>query len=196
MTQTDLQEVAQKSLRTCYVDGKIVASPTHFSDFWARDTFWALPGVLAIGDGEVAKNCIEYFLSFQRSDGKIPRKISRDINVLKYVIGKSIPRSHPRPVYTALVRPFYSMDDNALLVRAAWIYFEVTKDEKSLRVWYPHLKRAMKWYDSLCFSWVFQKQIRFSRRWFAERSVCRSAGWDVAAFDGFCIARSHRNCRH
>lgn len=143
-----LKEVAVRSLRTCYVENKVVASPTHFSDFWARDTFWALPGVLAIGDKKIAKNCIEYFLSFQRGDGKIPRKISRDINVLKYLFGKSIQRKKPRPVYTALVRPFYSMDDNALLIRAAWKYLEVTQDEESLREWYPKLKLAFEWYES------------------------------------------------
>ncbi|HLC95238.1 MAG TPA: amylo-alpha-1,6-glucosidase, partial [Patescibacteria group bacterium] len=141
-----LRLLATDSLRACYVQEGVVASPTHFSDFWARDTFWALPGMLAVGDHRVAKKSIELFLFYQREDGKIPRKISRDINILKYLFGATFKRKHQRPVYTALVRPFYSMDDNALLVRAVWKYFEKTGDKQSLEKWYPQLLAAIQWY--------------------------------------------------
>jgi len=44
------EKIARKDLRACYQDQGIFASPVNFSDYWARDSFWAILGMLEIGD--------------------------------------------------------------------------------------------------------------------------------------------------
>lgn len=141
-----LKQITTKSLRDCYLDGKVVASPTHFSDFWARDTFWALPGMLEIEDLQEAKNCLEYFLSYQREDGKIPRKISLDLNALKYLTGKKIKRKKPHPTYFGLVLPFYAKDSELLLINAFAKYIKKTEDVDFLKDNFSKLQKAIDWH--------------------------------------------------
>lgn len=141
-----LKQIATKSLRDCYLDGKVVASPTHFSDFWARDTFWALPGMLEIGDLQEAKNCFEYFLSYQREDGKIPRKISLDLNAIKYLTGKKLKRKKPHPTYFGLVPPFYAKDSELLLINAFAQYIKKTQDVDFLKENFSKLEKAIEWH--------------------------------------------------
>lgn len=141
-----LKQITQKSLQACYLDGKVVASPTHFSDFWARDTFWALPGMLEIGDYQEAKNCLEYFLSFQRKDGKIPRKISLDLNAIKYLTGKKLKRKKPRPTYHGLIKPFYAKDSELLLINAFTQYIKKTQDTEFLQKNFSKLQKAIGWH--------------------------------------------------
>ena len=143
---TQLKQITQKSLRACYLDGKVVASPTHFSDFWARDTFWALPGMLEIGDVQQAKNCFEYFLSYQRKDGKIPRKISLDLNAIKYLTGKKLKRKKPHPTYFGLVPPFYAKDSELLLINAFAKYIQKTNDIDFLKENFSKLQKAIDWH--------------------------------------------------
>lgn len=140
--------IATENLRQCYKDGKVIASLKNFSDFWARDTFWALPGVLEIGDNDIARACLEYFLSLQRSDGKIPRKISVDFNGLKYLTGKSLLRKKPRPIYTGNLPPFSSMDANSLLIIAAADFIIKTSNEQFAQIHYAKMKAAIDWYKS------------------------------------------------
>lgn len=141
------QEIAKKSLRKCYFGEGILASRNHFSDFWARDSFWAMSGILAIGDFKKAKNIFELFLKYQRKDGKIPRKIMREYTLLKYLFKIKIKRKKLKPVYVGLIPPFHSMDDNSLLVIAFWKYIEKTKDKKFAQKYYQQIKRAINWYD-------------------------------------------------
>jgi len=142
----ELERIARDSLRACYLDEKVIASPTHFSDFWARDTFFAVPGMLAIGDQDRVKVCLEYFLSLQRSDGKIPRKISRDLTVIKYLLGKSVRRKKLKPTYHGLVRPFDTMDSELLLVIAVGHYLEKTRDYDFAEKYYSHFRKAIDWH--------------------------------------------------
>lgn len=140
--------IAIENLRQCYKDGKILASTKNFSDYWARDTFWALPGVIKIRDIDIARLCLEYFLSFQRSDGKIPRKISIDFNGIKYLTGKSFLRKKPRPIYTGNLPPFSSMDANALLIISAADFIVKTSNEQFAKIHYAKMKVAIDWYKS------------------------------------------------
>ena len=139
--------IAVASLRQCYSDGKIKASLKNFSDYWARDTFWAIFGVLEIEDFEIARQCLEYFLSYQRSDGKIPRKIALDYNSLKYLTGKSIARKKPCPIWTANLPPFSCMDANSLFIIAFSNYVEKTQDVQFGKKYYSQVKKAALWYE-------------------------------------------------
>jgi glycogen debranching enzyme len=140
--------IAEASLRQCYFNGKVLASLKNFSDYWARDTFWALPGMIAKGDCNIAKACLEYFLSYQREDGKIPRKIALDYNVIKYITGKSVKRKIPRPIYRGNVPITDCMDANALLIIAFEKYLDKTGDTTLVEKYYEQIKKAIAWYDN------------------------------------------------
>lgn len=143
-----IKKIAEESLRACYVDGKVVASPTHFSDFWARDTFWAVPGMLAAGDHLEVRNCLSFFLSYQRKDGKLPRKISTDLNGWKYLSGKKIMRKKLRPIYHGLIWPFNSIDGELLFIIAVEAYVRETKDVHFVEKHYQDIRRTLTWYTS------------------------------------------------
>ncbi|MEA1926071.1 MAG: amylo-alpha-1,6-glucosidase [Patescibacteria group bacterium] len=141
-------KIARKNLQSCYLNKKVLASPGKFSDYWARDTFWAMAGMLAVGDFEIAKSSLEFFLKYQREDGKIPRKVILEWDSVKYLFGKKIKRNSPKPVYTGIVRPFHSMDDNSLLVIAAREYIKKSGNFKFAEENYIILKKTIDWYES------------------------------------------------
>ena len=141
------RSVAKENLRRCYFEGKIKASLKNFSDFWARDSFYAILGALEEGDYDVARQSLEYFLSYQRSDGKIPRKIALDYNVWKYIFGKSIPRKKSRGIFSSNIVPFSCMDSNSLFVIAFSNYVEKTHDHEFGKRYYLEFKKAISWYD-------------------------------------------------
>ncbi len=140
-------ELAQNSLRACYLDGKIIASPMRFSDFWARDSFFAVGGCLEIGDFEVVRETLKFFLDNQKSDGKIARKFVRDFNGLKYLFKKSIWRKKPRAIYASLIRPFNTMDSNSLCLIAFGKYLNKTGDLEFAQHYYEKLKKSLEWYN-------------------------------------------------
>lgn len=142
------KSIAEKNLRQCYFDGKILASLVNFSDFWARDTFWALPGVLEIGDAQVAKNCLELFLSYQKPDGNVPRKIALDWNIAKYVFKKSFCRRKPHPIFKGNIPLSNSKDENSLMIIAFEAYLQKTGDHNFASANYDLLKSAINWYGA------------------------------------------------
>ncbi len=139
--------IAEKNLRQCYFEGKILASLRNFSDFWARDTFWALPGVLEIGDKEIAKNCLNLFLDYQKPDGNVPRKIALDWNAIKYVFKVSFKRRKPCPIFKGNIPLSNSKDENSLMIIAAEEYLKKTGDSEFLLKRYQKFKQAIDWYD-------------------------------------------------
>jgi glycogen debranching enzyme len=143
----DARAIAEKDLRQCYFEGKILASLRNFSDFWARDTFWAMPGVLELGDLKIAKNSFELFLKCQKPNGLIPRKIALDYNGFKYLFKKSIKRKKPRAIYKGNI-PFTDyVDGNSLMVIAFKEYLEKTSDIDFAEKNYEKIKKAVDWYE-------------------------------------------------
>lgn len=142
------KNLALADLRSCYRGEGILASYVNFTDFWARDTFWASLGLIKSGEdlGKV-RSSLELFLRYQRSDGKIPRKICLDYNGLKY-LGIKIKRKKPRPIYTSPIKTFFSMDDNLLLVIAFSEYVKKTKDEKFVEKYFSQIERALEFYQN------------------------------------------------
>lgn len=51
-------------------------------------------------------------------------------------------------VYTGLIPPFYSMDDNLLLVIAFEKYLQKTNNKKFARQYYEQIKKAIDWYEN------------------------------------------------
>jgi len=118
-----------------------------FSDYWARDSFFAVLGVLEIGDFKVARNILELFLDNQKSNGQIARKFELDYNFLKYIFKKTASRKKPKAVYTSLLPPFNTMDGNSLCVIAFAKYLQKTKDIKFARKYFRKLEKTIVWYE-------------------------------------------------
>ncbi len=92
-------EIAAKSLRACYQKNGIIAGPHHFTDYWARDSYFAAFGALAIGDFKIVKKQLKLFFSFQKASGIIPYRVMRGrISLAKY-LGKPTFFRNPRPTY-------------------------------------------------------------------------------------------------
>lgn len=143
-----VREMVLSDLRSCYKEEGILASQVNFSDFWARDTFWACLGLIKSGeDLDKVKSSLELFLKYQKSNGKIPRKICLDYNALKY-LGIKIKRKNPRPIYTSPIKSFFSMDDNLLLVIAFCEYVEKTKNEKFVKKYFSQIENSLKFYQN------------------------------------------------
>lgn len=142
------KNLALADLRSCYRNEGILASHVNFTDFWARDTFWASFGLIkSEEDLEKVRNSLELFLCYQRKDGKIPRKICLDYNGLKY-LGIKISRKKPRPIYTSPIKVFFSMDDNLLLAIAFSEYIKKTKDAKFAEKYFVQIAKALEFYQN------------------------------------------------
>ncbi|MCL4386960.1 hypothetical protein M1307_01010, partial [Patescibacteria group bacterium] len=92
-------KIATGELRACYTNEGIIAGTHHFTDYWARDGFFAALGSLAIGDQQIVEKMLKTFYKYQRPDGLIPYRIMRGpVTLSKY---KGNPPSYPipRPTY-------------------------------------------------------------------------------------------------
>lgn len=141
------EKIAKKDLRSCYQDQGIFASPINFSDYWARDSFWAILGMLEIGDFSQVKKSLELFLKYQHKNGKIPRKIKTDFNLFKYLFKIKIKRKAFQPVYFSSVAPFLSLDDNLLFVIVFCVYVEKTKDKKFAEKYFFQVQSALEFFQ-------------------------------------------------
>lgn len=141
-----IRDIVLSDLRACYRDQGILASSVNFDDYWARDSFWASLGLLESGlDAEKVRESLELFLKYQRSDGKIPRKIALDYNGLKY-FGLKIKRRAPRPIYSSALAWRFSVDDNLLFGIAFCRYVEKTGDLKWAGGYFENLLSALEFY--------------------------------------------------
>ncbi len=95
-----ISDLAIHDLRACYTSQGILAGNHHFTDYWARDGFFAAFGSLAIGDKEIAEQMVKFFFSFQRPDGLIPYRIMNGpmLSLSKY-LGHPPSYSQPKPTY-------------------------------------------------------------------------------------------------
>ena len=117
-----------------------------FSDYWARDTFWAMHGMLEIGDVTHTKLSLEFFLRHQHKSGKIARKIKVDFNRLKYFFRIKYKRKKPRAVFDSPFSSRFSFDDNLLCVIAFCKYVEKTEDLDFAKKYYGQISSALAFY--------------------------------------------------
>jgi len=142
----EAREIVLKDLRSCYLGNGILASQVNFSDYWARDSFWASFGLIEAGiDLPQVKSSLKLFLDYQHPNGKIPRKVCLEYNGLKY-LGMKIKRKKPRPIYVSSIRPFFSFDDNLLFVIAFCKYVEKTRDVAFAKEHMEAVNRALAFY--------------------------------------------------
>ncbi len=139
---TNLDEataIAKKSLRACYQDDGIIAGPHHFTDYWARDGFFAAFGSLAIGDTNIIKKMLALFFSYQRSDGLIPYRIMRGPISLGKYLGRPKFYDHPRPTYRLRGVGQEVLDGTTLTV----LFGALLKEDQYL----PQIKKALKFLE-------------------------------------------------
>jgi glycogen debranching enzyme len=143
--------IAMRDLRACYFGRGILAGTDHFDDFWARDSFFASWGALTIGDVERAKNNIDLFLSYQKKDGIIPRRLDRFyFTRVKYLVPLRIRRPVLRPLYQGYY-PYPNIDPNPLLIITAERYYGAMGDAQWLR------ERMPRFIDAAC--WILTQDI-------------------------------------
>lgn len=95
----EVVKIATRELRACYTNEGIIAGTHHFTDFWARDGFFAALGSLEIGDEDIVGIMLETFYKHQRTDGLIPYRIMRGPITWGKYKGKPKYYPEPRPTY-------------------------------------------------------------------------------------------------
>jgi glycogen debranching enzyme len=140
--------ICLEDLRSCCTQEGILASPVNFSDYWARDTFWSALGMLKLNNEQETrqvKASLELFLKYQRTNGKIPRKIALDYNGLKY-LGIKVKRRKPRPIYFSPVSFLFSMDENLLFAIAFCSYVSQTRDLNFAKKYFKKVSESLEFY--------------------------------------------------
>jgi glycogen debranching enzyme len=137
-------DIAIKDLRSCYQEEGIVAGLKHFDDYWARDSFFASLGSIAIGDFEIARKNFLLFLKFQKADGQLARRLDRHYVLLKY-LGIKIIRPRFKIKYHTAFGTKPVADSNSLFIIALRFYLEKSGDLELVKENYVQIKKIMDW---------------------------------------------------
>ena len=137
--------IAVRDLRACYNPDGIVAGRLKFNAYWARDGFWALFGVLALGDHAQALAQLETFVRYQFRSGKLPVRVEF---VGHHLSGYNTMRSRPKVVGRAGGLFSDPIDPSALFIIAAREYLLRTGDQSFCRRFDPVMEQAIRWVGS------------------------------------------------
>ena len=128
----------------------LCAGVRNFREPWARDTGFALFGLMELGAYREAREAIEVFLLTQHPSGQLPVKI-HSTSIMNRFMHSLLNREQPidqpiRPKYITAHNTI-SLDGNALLVIAALNYANRMGDEDFVKDNWDALDRAMKWLE-------------------------------------------------
>jgi len=138
-------QIAKYNLHACFEGRGIVASPEHFCDYWARDSFFASWGLLELGDYNRVKSNLNLYVEHQTKGGQIPRRIDRFYVTLSY-FGIRIKRKTSKA--TRLGAHFYpALDPNLLFIITACKYVTKTNDHEFLRTNFEAIYKAIQWLE-------------------------------------------------
>lgn len=145
MIEKKAYEIATRSLRKNYKKNGIFAGSTHFSDYWARDSFYSSLGALELGDYAAVRRNLELFLSKINKDGQVPLRIgaSSVVQVLKFFGHK--PGLKLKATYQQDKLFSLPQDQNSLVIIAFDRYIEKTGDHDFLRENFYKLTKIMFW---------------------------------------------------
>ncbi len=90
--------IAVNDLRDNYGNLGIYAGPKNFREYWARDSFFASFGALALGDFEIVRKNLDLFTKYQKPNGHIPLRIEERFHGLA-LLGLYIPHFQPDALY-------------------------------------------------------------------------------------------------
>lgn len=134
-------KIATSELRTCYTEKGIIAGTHHFTDFWARDGYFAAFGSLTIGDHEIIKNMLNLFYKYQRDDGLIPYRIMQGPISLSKYMGRPSFFPTPRPTYK--LRGFGNKVLDGTTLSVLFTSLLALKGKQGMDKFTPKIKRAL-----------------------------------------------------
>lgn len=137
--------MAHRNLHDALVGEGIVASKDHYDDFWARDTFFASWGFLALREYTHVRSALDLFARYQKRNGHIPRRIDRSYVWLKY-LGMRISRKIPKPKYVGAYG-WAALDPNLLFVITCGKYYDATHDREMVEETFPAMRQAILWLE-------------------------------------------------
>jgi GH15 family glucan-1,4-alpha-glucosidase len=166
LAQADLESLEQHAVRIAaenlragietrrLLDGQekqvLNAGLRNFREPWARDFGFACLGLLALGEFEATRECLEVFLLNQAPSGQFPVKVHSTSVVDRYLhslFDREQPISSPlRPKYTT-AHNTVSLDGNALLINAVLEYATRTGDRDFASRHWEALQRALAWLE-------------------------------------------------
>lgn len=126
-------DIAKKELRDCYGEQGIYAGLHQFKDHWARDSFFASYGALAIKDYKIVKENLLHFLNNRGKDNQIPLRIGKTAVgiALSYFGIRSVDFTR-LPIFTSDKSHGKPLDQNSLFIISAYEYVKNSKDGKFL----------------------------------------------------------------
>jgi len=139
-------DIATECLRKCYDKHGIFAGRKHFTDYWARDSFYASLGSLVLDDIDIVRKNLEMFLKHQKENGQIPLRIGEtsEIKLVLKMFGFKF-RNKLKAKYIEDKKTSVPTDQNSLLLITAKEYVANTKDVFFLKKYYTQFSRAFEW---------------------------------------------------
>jgi glycogen debranching enzyme len=136
--------IACNDLRACYGAEGIYAGLHHFKDYWARDSFFASLGCLAIKDTDIVRKNLSLFLKSMRPDGQLPLRVGKStLGVAASYAG--FPIEGRKPIYSIDKNKAFPVDQNSLVIISAHAYIRAAKDRDFLKKIIPLLEKAESW---------------------------------------------------
>jgi len=143
---TKAYQIAKKNLIDCCYDLGIICGLHHFTDLWARDSFFASFGANLIGQKKSTEKTIETFISFQKQSGLIPYRIQRSPTTISKYFGQPRYFNKPRPNFRSRQSGGLVLDGGLMLIIAFWEYIKMHKNMKFLNKHYLSLEKCLNWY--------------------------------------------------
>ena len=137
--------IAVKELRSCYGKKGIFAGLNHFKDYWARDSFFASYGALALNDYEIVKENLLHFLNNKGSDYQIPLRVGKNaLGIVCSYYGWKIGFNRI-PIYKSDKSHGKPADQNSLFIISAYEYIKKSKDKKFVLDHILDFEKIMLW---------------------------------------------------
>lgn len=180
--------IAAKGLRWCYRENGIISGSRLV--YWSWDSFFASLGALTLGDQDIVKKNLSYYLKYQNEEGLLPKRIANPYYIFRFIgipIRETPERQKPNYWNSYYTAP--SLTQNPTFIIALHAYLESTDDWEFAKANYPKLKRILKYLENNKHKHGLLKE-GLGGGW-AESVLKRGA----VAFTNVCYARS-LECMH
>ncbi len=119
-----------------------LAGQSHFPEFFSRDTFLSLPGILMTGDFNCAKTSLNIFARYQS-------KVKTETKTIGEI---------PHEIWLTGEPNYYGIDSTSLFIYALYNYYKWTADKEYISYVSNNIKNAVN--SNLCFSKNFMIEYR------------------------------------
>lgn len=138
-------KIAKSTLRACYGEKGIFAGLHQFKDYWARDSFFASFGALALKDYLIIKKNLILFLKYIKKDGQLPLRIGKtSLEILySYIFNKYDGKR--KPIYYIDKGKKKPIDQNSLFIISFYNYIMKIKDLYFLKNNIKKIDEIIEW---------------------------------------------------